>query len=189
MGLKPECDPEMAEIPGEAKDDIPSWNIYPPPPPPRWHWKAAQDGVHPEPATLEDSNKRSAVYHRDVEVFNGEDCEIPGKDEGKTFEVNDEGVFTVYVDNVKAPAVCDGQSPVHQANGQISDADDKQPLSRVPRLKEYFTDLDFLLGVCSDGPAKSFAFRRLKYLQSKWSLYCLLNEYQELADMKAVPHR
>lgn len=189
MGLKPEYDPEMADIPGEAKDDIPTWNIYPPPPPPRWHWKAAQDGVHPEPTTLEDNNKRSAVYHRDVEVFNVEDCEIPGKDEGKTFEVNDEGVFTVYVDNVKAPAVCDGQSPVHQANGQISDSDDKQPLSRVPRLKEYFTDLDFLLGVCSDGPAKSFAFRRLKYLQSKWSLYCLLNEYQELADMKAVPHR
>ncbi|KIR56318.1 AMP deaminase [Cryptococcus gattii Ru294] len=189
MGLKPEYDPEMADIPGEAKDDIPTWNIYPPPPPPRWHWKAAQDGVHPEPTTLEDNNKRSAVYHRDVEVFNVEDCAIPGKDEGKTFEVNDEGVFTVYVDNVKAPAVCDGQSPVHQANGQISDSDDKQPLSRVPRLKEYFTDLDFLLGVCSDGPAKSFAFRRLKYLQSKWSLYCLLNEYQELADMKAVPHR
>jgi AMP deaminase len=62
-------------------------------------------------------------------------------------------------------------------------------LARVPDLREYFSDLDFLLNVCSDGPAKSFAFRRLKYLASKWSLYCLLNEYQELADMKAVPHR
>jgi AMP deaminase len=60
----------------------------------------------------------------------------------------------------------------------------KQKIQHVPSLKEYFTDLDFLLGVCSDGPAKSFAFRRLKYLASKWSLYCLLNEYQELADMK-----
>lgn len=187
MGLKPEYDPETVEIPAEAKDDIPTWNIYPPPPPPRWHWKTAQDGVHPEPATIEDNNKRSAPNQRDVEVFKVEDCEIPGKDEGRTFMVNDEGVFTVYVDRVNSPSVSNGQPPGHQANAQISD--DKQPLSRVPSLKEYFTDLDFLLGVCSDGPAKSFAFRRLKYLQSKWSLYCLLNEYQELADMKAVPHR
>lgn len=187
MGLKPEYDPETVEIPAEAKDDIPTWNIYPPPPPPRWHWKTAQDGVHPEPATIEDNNKRSAPNQRDVEVFKVEDCEIPGKDEGRTFMVNDEGVFTVYVDRVNSPSVSNGQPPERQANAQISD--DKQPLSRVPSLKEYFTDLDFLLGVCSDGPAKSFAFRRLKYLQSKWSLYCLLNEYQELADMKAVPHR
>lgn len=45
-------------------------------------------------------------------------------------------------------------------------------------------DLDFVLGVISDGPTKSFAFRRLKYLASKWSLYSLLNEYREVADMK-----
>ena len=51
-------------------------------------------------------------------------------------------------------------------------------------IREYFLDLDYVLGVISDGPTKSFAFRRLKYLQSKWSMYCLLNEYQELADMK-----
>ena len=45
-------------------------------------------------------------------------------------------------------------------------------------------DLDFVLSVVSDGPTKSFAFRRLKYLASKWSLYSLMNEYQETADMK-----
>lgn len=36
----------------------------------------------------------------------------------------------------------------------------------------------------SDGPAKSFAWRRLRYLESKWNLYVLLNEYRELAEMK-----
>lgn len=56
-------------------------------------------------------------------------------------------------------------------------------------MREYFIDLEYVLGVCADGPAKSFAFRRLKYLASKWNLYTLLNEYQELADMKRVPHR
>ena len=65
----------------------------------------------------------------------------------------------------------------------------KTPLVVLPTLREYFIDLEFVLGVCSDGPAKSFAFRRLKYLASKWNLYTLLNEYQELADMKRVPHR
>lgn len=45
-------------------------------------------------------------------------------------------------------------------------------------------DLEYILNVISDGPAKSFAFRRLRYLESKWSLYGLLNEYQELADSK-----
>lgn len=45
-------------------------------------------------------------------------------------------------------------------------------------------DLDFVLNVISHGPTKSFAFRRLKYLQSKFTMYSLLNESQELADMK-----
>lgn len=48
-------------------------------------------------------------------------------------------------------------------------------------------DLDFVLGVSSDGPTKSFSFRRLKYLSSKWSMFSLLNEYQEIADMKVNP--
>jgi len=54
----------------------------------------------------------------------------------------------------------------------------------VPTLKEYFQDLDDVLSVISDGPAKSFAYRRLRYLESKWNLYVLLNEYKELAEMK-----
>jgi AMP deaminase len=63
------------------------------------------------------------------------------------------------------------------------------PIFKIPSIREYFRDLDFLLGVISDGPTKSFAWRRLKYLESKWNLYFLLNEYRELADMKRVPHR
>ena len=45
-------------------------------------------------------------------------------------------------------------------------------------------DLDYVLSIISDGPTKSFAFRRLKYLASKFDMYTLLNEFQELADMK-----
>lgn len=60
----------------------------------------------------------------------------------------------------------------------------KKPRYVVPTIKEYFQDLDEILAVISDGPAKSFAWRRLRYLESKWNLYVLLNEYRELADMK-----
>lgn len=59
----------------------------------------------------------------------------------------------------------------------------------VSNIKEYFQDMDFILNVISDGPTKSFAFRRLRYLESKFHMYVLLNEYQELADSKRVPHR
>jgi AMP deaminase len=45
-------------------------------------------------------------------------------------------------------------------------------------------DVEYVLGVISDGPTKSFAFRRLRYLASKWSMYTLIHEYEEMADMK-----
>ena len=45
-------------------------------------------------------------------------------------------------------------------------------------------DLDFILGFISDGPMKSFAFRRLQYLRSKFTMHTLLNELQEMTEMK-----
>ena len=74
----------------------------------------------------------------------------------------------------------------------MSDHAEKSPENvkyRVPNLKEYFQDLEYILGVISDGPAKSYAYRRIKYLESRWDLYCLLNEYQELAEMKVGRRR
>lgn len=41
----------------------------------------------------------------------------------------------------------------------------------------------------ADGPLKSFCYRRLSYLYSKFQLHVLLNEMRELACQKAVPHR
>ncbi|KAF9196764.1 AMP deaminase [Haplosporangium sp. Z 11] len=100
--------------------------------------------------------------------FFREEVPIPGPC-NHVFEMDDTGVYQVYEtqeDSVK-----------------------KQPIVQVPTPKEYFQDLDFVLSVISDGPTKSFAFRRLKYLESKWNMYILLNEYEELAEAKRVPHR
>ena len=45
-------------------------------------------------------------------------------------------------------------------------------------------DLEFILGVISDGPTKSLAYRRLQYLASKFDMHYLLNDFAEVADMK-----
>lgn len=66
---------------------------------------------------------------------------------------------------------------------------ENRPKTDVPSIKTYFQDMDYIVNVISDGPNKSFAYRRLRYLESKFQLYQLLNEHQELADSKRVPHR
>ncbi|KAF9485750.1 AMP deaminase [Pholiota conissans] len=102
--------------------------------------------------------------------FMFENCEIPGPQEGWAFEIDMKGVYQVY-DNTKG------------------NEGEKKPAFDVPDIREYFVDLEYVLGVIADGPTKSFAYRRLKYLSSKFTMYGLLNEFQELADMKKVPHR
>lgn len=67
---------------------------------------------------------------------------------------------------------------------QFLAADGKQPRFNIPTIREYFIDLDDVLRVISDGPTKSFAFKRLRYLASKFTMYLLLNEVQEVAEMK-----
>ncbi|KAJ7913565.1 hypothetical protein B0H13DRAFT_491918 [Mycena leptocephala] len=103
--------------------------------------------------------------------FRIQDCEIPGA-HPFSFEIDDKGVIQVY-------------------DGDVNDTSsgEKSPVYDIPNIREYFVDLDYVLGVISDGPTKSFAFRRLKYLASKFTMYTLVNEFQELSDMKQVPHR
>ena len=54
----------------------------------------------------------------------------------------------------------------------------------VPTLREYYRDLDAIILTASDGESKSFAYKRLQYLDGKWNLYILLNERQEMLDTK-----
>ncbi|KAG0372651.1 AMP deaminase [Mortierella sp. AD032] len=97
-------------------------------------------------------------------------------------------------EEVPIPGLCDhffeiDDTGVYQVYANKEDLADRKPVIDVPSPKDYFQDLDFVLSVISDGPTKSFAFRRLKYLESKWNMYILLNEYEELAEAKRVPHR
>ena len=60
---------------------------------------------------------------------------------------------------------------------------------QFPRLDEFVRDMHLMCALIADGPLKSFCYRRLSYLSSKFQLHVLLNELRELAAQKAVAHR
>ncbi|KAH0564931.1 putative zinc finger protein [Trichoglossum hirsutum] len=95
---------------------------------------------------------------------------LPLPDESEMmFSLDKTGVFQVFENSRSIKAGC--------------------PIVSVPTIRDFYIDLEEILDVSSDGPSKSFAFRRLQYLEGKFNLYTLLNEYQEMADSKRVPHR
>ncbi|KAJ2802038.1 AMP deaminase [Coemansia guatemalensis] len=101
--------------------------------------------------------------------FDMADCEIPG-DDGCTFEIGADGLYAVYEPS---------------GNG----SEEKVQFTTAPSIKEFYMDLNFLLDTISDGPIKTWAFRRLRYLDARWQLYILLNEREETMQSKMVPHR
>lgn len=58
-----------------------------------------------------------------------------------------------------------------------------------PSSGEFIDDVKYMCYMITDGPLKSFCYRRLCYLSSKYQLYALLNEMRELSAQKAVSHR
>ncbi|KAF3924681.1 hypothetical protein AA313_de0205895 [Arthrobotrys entomopaga] len=170
------------------KDDA-AWKIYPPPPPPVWVPEGSQTlparddpmfGTHNIDGSTERNRSSGKTRKAGQDIgsdFSFEECEIPGPDEME-FRLDDTGVFQVY-ENRK------GEFP----SNMISTLDNDLPIVAIPTIREYYMDLEEVLNISSDGPSKSFAFRRLSYLEGKWNLYFLLNEYQEMADSKRVPHR
>ena len=191
----------LQELGDNPKDD-PSWKIYPPPPEPVWDDEkdppyTAQSGSNslsnsrvlpPEPGTprsrqqwstssLGDdqptspttTRKRRKAGQEIGEDFMFEDLlPLPGEVE-MTFKLDANGVHQVY----EIPRSAELETPI----------------VAIPTIRDFYMDLDAILTISSDGPTKSFAFRRLQYLEGKFNLYFLLNEYQEMADTKRVPHR
>lgn len=56
-------------------------------------------------------------------------------------------------------------------------------------VEEFITDVVAMIRMITDGPLKSFCYRRLMYLSSKFNLHVLMNEIPELAAQKMVKHR
>ncbi|KAJ2905077.1 AMP deaminase [Zalerion maritima] len=182
--------------------DWPGWKIYPPPPDPAWRPDQDPGTNSKDVNSLSNSMSNSMVLssggpsHTDSdsldhggidtasftrrptkkrkpghdigEDFDMDDVHIPGPD-GKEFQLDDNGVYQVY----------ESAEARHQ----------NKPIVSVPTIKEFYVDLDDISAIASDGPSKSFAFRRLQYLESRFSLYAIQSGYQEIADSKRVPHR
>ncbi|KAK6458599.1 AMP deaminase [Scheffersomyces xylosifermentans] len=126
--------------------------------------------IYPPPPkpTYKSKNKFNqlpdAVYEAEEE-FDFEKCKIPGPQEGYEFRLNAEDVY------------------------QVFDKTTGKPLVEVPNLHDYYADLNSIIKFSSDGPTKSFAFKRLQYLEAKWNMYSLLNDFEENKKSKRNPHR
>ena len=187
--------------PGDNPKDDPGWNIYPPPPEPVWDeennrpivTQPGSEGTIPV-KVLSAGVDMSSYQQKDFRKVNkpqstrtspprrprkpgtkiGEDFDIlevlPIPEESEmAFKLDGKGVFQVYETSESAKL--------------------EAPIISIPTIRDFYMGLDTILQISSDGPAKSFAFRRLQFLEGKYNLYFLLNEYQEMADSKRVPHR
>jgi AMP deaminase len=166
---------------GDNPKDDPSWPIYPPPPEPVWdevnnrpfHSSSQQNsqtlnGDKPPATPISPARKRRKAGEEIGEDFEISECSL--LDEGEmVFKLDENGIFQVY----ETPKSLELENPI----------------LGIPTIRDFYMDLDSILSISSDGPSKSFAFRRLQYLEGKYNLYFLLNEYQEMADSKKVPHR
>ncbi|KAK0404451.1 hypothetical protein QR680_017460 [Steinernema hermaphroditum] len=78
-----------------------------------------------------------------------------------------------------------GVTQILGADGELVDTFRPYYISKDKFLK----DTERLIFMITDGPLKSFCYRRLKYLENKFQLHVLLNELRELHEQKSVPHR
>ena len=188
---------------GDNPKDDPSWNVYPPPPEPVWDddnnrpiglqstttslsnskilssdknglhsssqqsVRSSSDAVPQVPSSP--SRKRTKAGQDIREDFDLSDLMPLPEEVEMSFKLDDNGVYQVYENSESAKL--------------------EAPIFSIPTIRDFYVDLDSVLTLSSDGPTKSFAFRRLQYLEGKFNLYFLLNEYQEMADTKRVPHR
>ncbi|KAL3432526.1 hypothetical protein BDV09DRAFT_125568 [Aspergillus tetrazonus] len=144
----------------------PDWRIYPPPPEPAWGDDKETARMNEDPGT---DQRRRKMGENIGEDFHLEECmPLPGESDW-VFKLDESSVYQVYKNS--------------------SAVDREEPVVKIPSLREFYMDLDAVIDVSTDGPAKSFSFKRLSYLEGKFQLYSLLNEYQEIADSKKVPHR
>ncbi|KAL5364518.1 hypothetical protein BJX96DRAFT_157476 [Aspergillus floccosus] len=150
--------------PEDNPKDQADWRIYPPPPEPAWEGGSGQPNDQ-----FRTEHTRRKMGEDVGEDFDMAEC-LPLPDESNwAFRLDENSVYQVYES--------DDAMVAHQ------------PVVEIPSLRDFYMDLDAVIDVSTDGPAKSFAFKRLSYLEGKFQLYTLLNEYQEIADSKKVPHR
>ena len=152
---------------GHNPKDSPDWEIYPPPPEP--FWNEENNPISPG----EDGKKLPKKGRK------------PGQDIGEDFDMED--VFPL--PNASELDFELDEACIFQVFAPQTSKSAKTRIVNIPTIRDYYVALDRILQISSDGPTKSFAFRRLLTLEGKFNLYSLENAYQETADSKRVPHR
>ncbi|KAJ2713351.1 AMP deaminase [Coemansia spiralis] len=122
----------------------------------------------PEPA-WHGLKPRDADETSAAQEFSFDACDIPPAD-GCVFELGADGLYAVH------------------ESAAVRDAG-RAPFTTAPSIKEFYVDLNYVLDTISDGPVKSWTYRRLGYLDARWQLHTLLNEREETMQSKLVPHR
>lgn len=123
---------------------------------------------HPPKPTYKSRNRfnqTSSNVGNEEEEFDFGKCNIPDENTEFYFKQDENDVFQVY------------------------NSKNNEKIVNVPTLHDYYADLDTVTRISSDGPAKSFAFKRLQYLEAKWNMYYLINEFEENKVSKRNPHR
>ncbi|KAK1152298.1 AMP deaminase 1-like, partial [Acipenser oxyrinchus oxyrinchus] len=58
-----------------------------------------------------------------------------------------------------------------------------------PDYETFIDDMNFLIALIAQGPTKTYTHHRLKFLQSKFNVHEMLNETEEMKEVKNNPHR
>uniref|UniRef100_A0A8C5HYZ3 AMP deaminase n=1 Tax=Gouania willdenowi TaxID=441366 RepID=A0A8C5HYZ3_GOUWI len=58
-----------------------------------------------------------------------------------------------------------------------------------PDFNTFIDDMNFLIALIAQGPTKTYTHRRLKFLMSKFNVHEMLNEMEEMKELKLNPHR
>nr|XP_002121216.3 AMP deaminase 2 isoform X1 [Ciona intestinalis] len=137
------------------------------------HLRLCQGKDPPQSDTFDESGiSKDAPYHPPLNTecpyTNVDPKTLPAKSEMKVKIVD--GVFRVYE---------------NEASLERNEPWDMP----YPDLQGFIHDLNRVMAMTVDGPLKTFCYRRLSYLSSKFQLHVLLNETKELAAQKEVPHR
>ena len=187
--------------PSDNPKDDPSWSIYPPPPEPVWDIEKDRPMATQSTTTGSNTSKlvpsdSNPLRNPESEPFNAAASEQvspssptrkrrkAGQNIGEDFNMTE--IFPLPEEAEMIYKL--DETGVYQVYETVNKLD-QTPILAIPSIREFYMDLDSILTISSDGPSKSFAFRRLQYLEGKFNLYVLLNEYQEIADSKRVPHR
>ncbi|KAM6929723.1 AMP deaminase 1 isoform 2-T2 [Lycodopsis pacificus] len=69
-------------------------------------------------------------------------------------------------------------------------ADKHQPKDLpCPDYATFIDDMNFLIALIAQGPTKTYTHRRLQFLMSKFNVHEMLNEMEEMKELKMNPHR